>query len=579
MKRFLLICGLAVLATLTIMFGTAHCNIYLGEVGVNDTISIPVICVDTTKGFDAIPDSSALIVRYQGNGANTVCYRDSATGANNVILDSTKIWSIPIWFMAPRVVGTIDSNLGNGYYWGDIITFDGGKAFHNRFSFYKIGSTSAGDDNAIDHYGINLNVNVKTASTSAIDSGDIALGTRNVNVVSDGYTPDVNVVSDSYTPDVNIASANSGSIDSADIALGVRNVNVVSDSYTPDVNIASANSSSIDSADIALGVRNVNVVSAGNAAIDSADIALGKRNVNVISLAKDVITDSNIIANGIVAADIANGALDSATFAGAYITNASIAPTASAEIADDVWDEDSTGHYTSPNMAYVASQTAAGSTPPTVSEIWHYRVDTMAVAGDAARFGQAGNRLRLAGDSTDFATVDTVRKLVLNVHDSVWSASNSPNRSLSIFDEDNFAAGDLDINSTVVGTLNYLDKDLTSIDFAGVGIGSVSGAVGGSVGSISGITFPTNFSTMGISASGYVSPNFSAISGTLDSAETGATFISAHWSKDITGYTGTTAGGKLNSAASAGDPWSTAIPTSGRNGRLVCSSSLFSNLI
>ena len=28
---------------------------------------------------------------------------------------------------------------------------------------------------------------------------------------------------------------------------------------------------------------------------------------------------------------------------------------------DDIWDEDSTGHYTSPNMAFVASQTAAGS--------------------------------------------------------------------------------------------------------------------------------------------------------------------------------------------------------------------------
>lgn len=32
-----------------------------------------------------------------------------------------------------------------------------------------------------------------------------------------------------------------------------------------------------------------------------------------------------------------------------------------AEIVDDVWDEDSTGHYTSPNMAFVSAQTSASS--------------------------------------------------------------------------------------------------------------------------------------------------------------------------------------------------------------------------
>jgi hypothetical protein len=40
-------------------------------------------------------------------------------------------------------------------------------------------------------------------------------------------------------------------------------------------------------------------------------------------------------------------------------TAAGTTPPTVGEIADAVWDEDSTGHYTSPNMAFVASQTAA----------------------------------------------------------------------------------------------------------------------------------------------------------------------------------------------------------------------------
>jgi hypothetical protein len=108
--------------------------------------------------------------------------------------------------------------------------------------------------------------------------------------------------------------------------------------------------------------------------------------------------------------------------------------------------------------------------------------------------------------------------------------------------------------------LTALDEDNTTMDLDGTTIGTVTT-----------LTNKTGFSLAstglnGVSqASGYVlsRPDFDNITGTLGSSEIdSAGFGLRVWSYDVSALTGNTAGGKLNSAASAGDPWSTNLPGS-----------------
>ena len=84
--------------------------------------------------------------------------------------------------------------------------------------------------------------------------------------------------------------------------------------------------------------------------------ASGIPEVKVASLANNAITAASINADAITAAKIADGAIDANTFAAGAITASAIAADAIgaselaadaiAEIADAVWDEDTTGHTT-----------------------------------------------------------------------------------------------------------------------------------------------------------------------------------------------------------------------------------------
>ena len=96
------------------------------------------------------------------------------------------------------------------------------------------------------------------------------------------------------------------------------------------------------------------------------------------------------------------------------ITAAVIATDAIDEIADGVWNEDSTGHYTSPQMAFVASQTAAGSGISDADMI--AIVDTMMgrATGDTANGGAISKILKDANDALKPATIGRVLDVDVN---------------------------------------------------------------------------------------------------------------------------------------------------------------------
>jgi hypothetical protein len=95
--------------------------------------------------------------------------------------------------------------------------------------------------------------------------------------------------------------------------------------------------------------------------------------------------------------------------------SASISDAAMAAIADSVWNEDSTGHYTSPHMAYLASQTGAGESitdadmAAIADSVWQALLaghdDVAGSFGDSAQdWGGGGSYIDSVGKITGYGT-------------------------------------------------------------------------------------------------------------------------------------------------------------------------------
>lgn len=160
-------------------------------------------------------------------------------------------------------------------------------------------------------------------------------------------------------------------------------------------------------------------------------------------------------------------------------TYASIAEIAS-ETADSTWDEDSAGHYTSPKMAFVASQTAATSlTEAGIADaVWDEDTTGHYTPG---KYGYEAATVQSPWSTTDR---DSVLHAMENLgfHFKMWG--HNTNRELTALDEDNTT---LDLNGTTIGGLN-------------------------------GISFPTNFSLTSINGNGQVGINLDDIYGNYPSS-------------------------------------------------------------
>ena len=106
--------------------------------------------------------------------------------------------------------------------------------------------------------------------------------------------------------------------------------------------------------------------------VDGSALAATGGAISATTMASNSIGATEFAANAIDASTIAPNAIGSSEIATDAIGSAELATTAVDEIADGVWDEDSTGHWTSPKMAFVAGQTSASSLDSTIiSNILH----------------------------------------------------------------------------------------------------------------------------------------------------------------------------------------------------------------
>jgi hypothetical protein len=93
-------------------------------------------------------------------------------------------------------------------------------------------------------------------------------------------------------------------------------------------------------------------------------------------------------------------------------------PGDTASLVDNIWNEDTTGHYTSPNMAWAASQSGGGSSNWTTAQ-----VDT------------ALNRLLVIKDTT-YATLDTLQNAGSDLRGGGTATVDTAAIARSVWDND-----------------------------------------------------------------------------------------------------------------------------------------------
>jgi len=128
---------------LMLSFSTAGA-VDMGIVSANDTINIPVVCMDTL-GRKAAPDSSQVFIWYHGEGANDYSYSsaNSAGGASGAWLDSVRLYGFTSYHFIDQV-SDLDSNYASGLFSGMVLLWKQGYPTYNPFSFSKT-SNSADD--------------------------------------------------------------------------------------------------------------------------------------------------------------------------------------------------------------------------------------------------------------------------------------------------------------------------------------------------------------------------------------------------------------------------------------------------
>jgi hypothetical protein len=122
--------------SLILLTGAAR-SIDLGFLSVNDTINIPLICLDTL-GRAAAPDSVHVMTWYHGQGANSFTHsRRSASPKSTPYIDTVSFAGVEYFYFID-IVGDIDSSAGEGPYSGQVVLWYQDEPTANPFSFTKV---------------------------------------------------------------------------------------------------------------------------------------------------------------------------------------------------------------------------------------------------------------------------------------------------------------------------------------------------------------------------------------------------------------------------------------------------------
>ncbi len=153
------------LAVLTSVAGAVD----LGLVSVNDTISFPLLCLDTL-GRKSVPDSAHVIVWYHGQGADDFSYALRSAAPESTAWIDTVSYGGAEYLYFIDMVGDIDSNYTSGLFTGMVSLWDQGYPTINPFSFSKTGQEA---DFYFGSNGVIADTVNKGTRVSGIDNGTI----------------------------------------------------------------------------------------------------------------------------------------------------------------------------------------------------------------------------------------------------------------------------------------------------------------------------------------------------------------------------------------------------------------------
>jgi hypothetical protein len=170
-------------------------------------------------------------------------------------------------------------------------------------------------------------------------------------------------------------------------------------------NVASVDADAIGAGDFATGAIDADAIA--SSAIGADEIATNA--IGALEIATDAIASNEIAADAIGSTELATNAADEIadevwdelvaghttanTFGDTIVQIIEDGGIAINETAiDNIWDEDSTGHWTSPNMAFVAGQTSAGGLDSTIISNLLHRIVWGTAVGSGSDSSTAAQR-------------------------------------------------------------------------------------------------------------------------------------------------------------------------------------------
>ena len=196
MKRYLLPIAIAIL-----FLAYPAKAVDFGLVSVNDTISIPLVCLDTL-GKAAEPDSVHVMTWYHGQGANAFTYSArSSSPKSTSYIDTVTFAGVEYYYFIDQV-GDIDSDAANGPYSGQIVLWYQSQPTANPFSFVKI------NDEARDLFAL-IDVSVSSRSTfdNLVDKVLLADNAVDTNAIADAAITAAKIAPDAIAAEEIAASA------------------------------------------------------------------------------------------------------------------------------------------------------------------------------------------------------------------------------------------------------------------------------------------------------------------------------------------------------------------------------------
>jgi len=128
---------LAFLILHLIAFAIPAFAIDFGLVAANDTISFPLVCLDTL-GRSAVPDSVHVLAWFQGQEANALAYSARSTNPKATAYIDTVSFAGVEYYYFHQLVDAIDSSYGNGLYSGQIVFWSQNEPTLNPFTFMEV---------------------------------------------------------------------------------------------------------------------------------------------------------------------------------------------------------------------------------------------------------------------------------------------------------------------------------------------------------------------------------------------------------------------------------------------------------